>query len=314
MNLAYTFDDVLLLPGYADFERDDVNITTRFFDKSLELPIISSPMDTITEQGMIYAMEDNGGYGFHHRYCSLKTLRLVKGGIAVSPSMDMEKLCKYVSPTTVVLDVAHGHSKRNLEFCAELVRRGFKVVSGNIVTSKAVEDYLKIGVNTFRVGLGSGSVCSTRMVTGVGVPQAFAINTLRNRFSNITIISDGGHRTTGDIIKALALGADMVMLGGVLSGTDEVPDKGKLEYRGMASVNAQIDRGKQEFIEEGVSFPVTSKGSVKLVLEKIRNAIKLACYYTGSRNLLELRTCEKISITQASYVEGLPNEKLFSYR
>ena len=136
----------------------------------------------------------------------------------------IETLLTFNSDLVAVMDVAHGYTKRNLEFCVEMQRLGVNVVSGNIATVHAAEHYLKLGINHLRVGVGSGSVCSTRIVAGVGYPQGSAlyeINTLRKDYPNMRIISDGGHRTSGDIVKALAFGADFVMLGGMLAGTDE---------------------------------------------------------------------------------------------
>src|SRR4030065_820249 len=239
-NKAFTFDDIVILPAYSDIEREDVDIPSWFHWNNLRIPIFSSPMDTITEARVMFAMRLGGGLGFHHRYCDLEQLIYAatsfNGGIAVAPSMGIDTVLEIVDKQypLVMLDVAHGHTKKNLDFCAELVKNGCIVVSGNVVTREAIRDYLNIGIKDFRVGVGSGSVCTTRTVGGVGIPQASAIKLLREAFQNdITIISDGGHKTTGDIVKALALGADFVMLGGMLAGCDEVPELGKTVYQGM---------------------------------------------------------------------------------
>src|SRR3972149_7170629 len=303
---SYTFDDILILPEYSDLEREDVDIRSYFHWYCLSVPVMSSPMDTITEIEMMDAIYKAGGLGFHHRYCDWGELfkaGSIPGGIAVSPSMGIDYVMSFVGGLgqypLVILDVAHGHTKKNLDFCAQLIRNGCTVISGNVVTPIAINDYAKIGVRDFRVGVGSGSVCTTRTVAGVGMPQASAIKLLRETFQNdITIISDGGHKTTGDIVKALALGADFVMLGGMLAGCKEVPELGKKVYRGMASRDARDGIGKLDAVPEGITKSITPKGSVADILKEIEGAIKLACYYTGSRNLQELREAEIIFVTE----------------
>ena len=304
---AITFDDVSLVPGYSDTERDEIDISSYLFDDKLAIPIISSPMDTITGIDMVCKMRVAGGMGIHHRYCNLDRLEEASlyGAIAISPSIGIpfiEKLLGLRQEVTAVLDVAHGHTKRNLEFCAELVKIEANVVSGNIVTPYAAEAYLKIGVKVLRVGIGAGSVCTTRMVTGVGVPQLTAIRDIYNACPEATIISDGGHRTTGDIVKALAFGANFVMLGGMLAGTDEA--EGGTHFRGMASAGALSQRKKEYFVE-GIGKDVEPKGSVVKVLNEIKQAIETACYYLGVRNLSELSEVDYIEVTHNGYLEGL---------
>ena len=317
-NKAYTFDDILILPAYSEIEREDVDIRSCFYRYCLSVPVMSSPMDTITEVEMMQAIYEAGGLGFHHRYIKrmgdLNFARIAPGGIAVSPSMNIDNILWLIDGLDqyplFILDVAHGHTKKNIEFCAELVKNGCVVISGNVAIPEAVEDYLHIGVRDFRVGIGSGSVCTTRTVAGVGVPQASAISWIRKEFPNegITLISDGGHKTTGDIVKALALGADFVMLGGMLAGLKEVPELGKKQYRGMASRDARNGIGKLDSIPEGITKSIKSREDVSVadVLEEIEKAIKLACYYVGAKNLKELREkSEIIFVTENGFREGL---------
>lgn len=309
MKTNFTFDDIILIPSYTDFEHEAIDISTKFFGYDLKIPIISSPMDTITGVGMMVAMQKGGGIGIHHRYYSdreLAKLALACGGIAISPSMGIKFLdvvSEISSCALVVMDVAHGHTKRNLDYCKEAVELGMSVVSGNIATAWAAEGYLKIGVNHLRVGIGSGSICSTRMVTGCGKPQASAVYDIHRAFPEAHIISDGGHKTYGDIVKSLALGADFVMLGGMLSGTDEAISQ--TTYRGMASHQALSERGKTDFIPEGVNKEVEPKGSVSIILDEIEKAIKLGCYYVGARNLAELKEADWEFVTHNGYIEGL---------
>jgi len=304
---AITFDDISLVPGYSDSERDEIDITSKFFGVNMKIPVMSTSMDTITGMEMQKAMLSYGAFGIHHRYCDEHLLIKASayGGIAISPSMgteSIEKVMQMMSSPIFVLDVAHGHTKRNLDFCAELVKMGANVVSGNIVTPYAAEAYLKIGVKALRVGIGAGSVCTTRMVTGVGVPQLTAIRDIYNACPEATIISDQGHRTTGDIVKALAFGANFVMLGGMLAGTDEA--EGGTHFRGMASAGALSQRKKEYFVE-GISKDVEPKGSVIKVLDEIKQAIETACYYLGVRNLSELKEVDYIEVTHNGYLEGL---------
>jgi IMP dehydrogenase/GMP reductase len=192
-------------------------------------------------------------------------------------------------------------------------------VSGNIATSFAAHDYLNIGVKYLRVGVGGGSRCLTRVVTGFGYPQASAISEIYKDMNDVhddvVIISDGGCKNTGDIIKAYALGASFVMTGYLLAGTDEVPEKPVSDgddtfayrYSGMASKEALQPR-KDEYFVEGDSVYVAPKGSVAGVLEKIEKAIKNACHYGGVTNYRDLVQVDKIRITGSSFAEGMSRQ------
>ena len=313
-NKAFTFNDIVLVPDYSDVEHGEINISTKLFEDYSALPILSSPMDTISGYDMLKAFAKVQCWGIHHRYCELDVLNEASsiGHIAVSPSMGIDNVLKLGYPKTVFfIDVAHGYTQRNLDFAKELVNAGKNVVSGNIVTPAAMYDYARVGVRYFRVGIGAGSVCNTRVVTGVGYPQASAINEIYLAISSrsaldpeFRIISDGGHRSTGDIVKALALGADFVMLGGMLAGTDEA--EGGTQFRGMASAEALSER-KKEFFVEGIGVSITqNKGSVINILKNMKDAIETACYYLGVRNLQELKEVSYQLITENSHVEGLP--------
>jgi IMP dehydrogenase len=317
MTDAFTFNDILLVPNYSDIERGDIDLNTMFCGHKMSVPVISSPMDTVTGVSMCKEMKKNGALGIYHRYEydtdqeKTKLASKTIDGMAVSPSMSREFLKSLRSNNPeliVVIDVAHGHTKRNLDFAKLLQDIGFDyIMSGNIATPNAAWDYLEAGVNILRVGIGSGHACITRTQIGVGVPQGQVIYDIYNDIyetgQNFTIISDGGHRNTGDIVKALALGADYVMLGSMLAGTHE--SLGGNNYRGMASKEAQLARGKQDFVVEGVSKTVDNKGHVKDVLADIKSSIEQACYYLGARNLKELKGSEFIRISQQSWVEGL---------
>jgi len=289
------YDRVYIVPQYSEVEHGEIDLTTDFFNTLLELPIISSPMDTVSKITMLNAMRAYGKYGcfgIHHRYCDYSVLKkaIIDGGIAVAPSMDLKELeciLKLNGYNIARLDVAHGDTKRNLIFCRQLKSMGWNVIGGNICTLSAAEDYLKIGVNYIPVGIGSGSVCLTRTVTGVGKPNYLAIPEIKKAFKDdIKIIADGGLRNTGDIAKAFALGADYVMLGRMLAQTYEAENDGI--YSGMASGAALRRNGKSDFFIEGKSEIVEVNQSVSSLLDQIKDALEATCYYTGSRSLKEL--------------------------
>ena len=312
METKFTFDDILLVPGMAD---EDVRVDSRvtrawLFDRYLAIPLLSAPMDTITGTNMMIAMRDAGGLGVHHRYCGWEELELantVAGGIAISPSMGIDKITTlaHANPSTFfMVDVAHGYSARVLNFCSDLIANGVnKIISGNVVTRDAVYDYLKLGIEYIRVGVGNGSRCSTRTVTGFGYPQGSAIAEIYEEFDRrICIISDGGCKNTGDVIKAFACGASVVMSGYLFAGTDECLVKEV--YRGMASKEA-LESRKKDFFVEGESLPVENKGSVANIMKNIQDAIEHACHYGGVTRYRDLVSVDKIFITQNSFAEGL---------
>jgi len=286
------YDKVYIVPQYSKIEREEIDLRTKFFDMTLKLPILSAPMDTVSKITMLKSMRIFGCFGIHHRYCNYDVLeRAIKyGGIAVSPSMELselEKLLKLNFYNIARLDVAHGHTKRNLAFCKDLKSMGWDVIGGNICTSKAAEDYLRNGINYIPVGIGSGSVCLTRKVTGVGKPNYLAIPEIKGEFgTDIKIIADGGIANTGDIAKVIALGADYIMLGRMLAQTYEAENDGI--YSGMASSAALRRNGKTDFFIEGKSEIVEVNISVYKLLAEIKDALETTCYYTGARNLKEL--------------------------
>jgi IMP dehydrogenase len=286
------YDKVYIIPQYSEIEHGEIDLRTDFFDKVLDLPIISSPMDTVSKLTMLKAMQSVGCLGIHHRYCDYNTLKMATnyGGIAVSPSMnlaDLESLLILNTYKIACLDVAHGDTKRNLAFCRDLRSMGWDVIGGNICTLKAAEDYLKHNIIYIRVGIGSGSVCLTRRVTGVGRPSYLAIPEIKQEFGeHIKVIADGGIGNTGDIAKALAMGADYVMLGRMLAQTCEAENDGI--YSGMASSAALRRNGKTDFFIEGKSEVVEVNTNVYALIAEIKKALEITCYYVGARILKEL--------------------------
>ncbi len=328
MRLALSFDDISLVPQYSDLSsRADVDLCSDLFGYDMRLPILSSPMDTVTGIEMQKALLENGLLGIHHRYCDDKTWldAANNGPIAVSPSINLDTVkqacCCYLNLPIFVIDVAHGDSRACFDLVANLLGYGF-VISGNICTAEAAKRYLDIGVNTLRVGVSVGSVCSTRVVAGVGIPNVTAIMDIRNACPTATILADGGLRSSGDIVKALAAGADFVMLGRLLAGAKEAPGKRRLlfdektkefsheqrqkEYRGMASQEALDTAGKERNVE-GISTWIPEEGTVAEILDKLERGIRAGFSYCGARNIQELhQKAEFVQVTHNGYVEGLP--------
>jgi IMP dehydrogenase len=306
----FTFDDILLVPDYAEKDtREESMAPTGLFDWNMNVPVITSPMETVTGIGMMSAAWMYGAIGVHHRYCDFSVLEDAAnypGGIAISPSMSIKNIVSLREinmDSFFVLDIAQGDTEKAITFCKNLLGEGVNnIVSGNIVTKSAVEKYLKVGVKYIRAGVGAGSRCLTRVVTGFGYPQASCIHELYQEFKDdAIIISDGGCKNTGDVVKALALGATFVMSGYLFAGCDECPDPTR--YSGMASAEALAPR-KKGFFVEGDTITIPPKGPVSKVIAKIEDAIKHACHYGGVTHYSELVNIQKILITENSYLEG----------
>lgn len=327
MKKTLAFDDVLMVPQYSEIEsRKDIDIGSELhLGKKLDLPVISSPMDTITEDAMAVMMDENGGLGIIHRYNTIEEQsRLVElaakyamnVGAAIGVKGDyLERANALVGAGANVLciDVAHGHHilmRRALESLRHFKeQKQIHIVAGNVATA---EGYLKLaewGASSVRVGIGGGSICSTRVQTGHGVSNLSAIrecyavsNTLRPE-SRPKIIIDGGVQNAGDIVKALAAGADFVMCGSLLAGTDETPgetssDGTQKVYRGMASREAQLTRNSAPSSPEGISTMVPCKGTVANILRDIAGNVRSGFSYSGARNIKELR--ERAEFVQQS--------------
>lgn len=308
------FDDVLLAPKYSSISsRSEINLASAFNDRhSLSLPIIAAPMDTVSESIMAAAMQESGAMAVIHRYntidvqCkhieSLPASCLVGAAIGVSGDY-MERAtelyragCRFFC-----VDIAHGHHllmKNALQNLRETFGSEVTIMAGNIATLQGFNDLADWGADAIRVGIGGGSICSTRIQTGHGVPTLQSVMDCSRSDRDAKLVADGGIRTSGDIVKALAAGADFVMLGSLLSGTSESPgrlfktaDGGMRKvYRGMASKEAQIDWRGHTASVEGVTSSVPLKGPVRGVLSELERGIRSGLSYSGSRNLVEFRS------------------------
>ena len=330
------FDDVLLVPQKSDIDsREEIILTTHISDRKVRLPIISSPMDTVTESAMAIAMFKRGGLGIIHRYNTVEeqckivrsissffeetgnsNINNIAAAIGTSSDFSSRAAALYQCGARIMcIDVAHGHHRlveKSIKTVKDLFGGGVVVIAGNIATPEGFRDLSNWGADAVRVGIGGGSICSTRIQTGHGVPTLQSVLDCRDA-SDAAIIADGGIKTSGDIVKSLAAGADMVMLGSMLAGTKETPgeifesndNKRYKVYRGMASPEAQIAwRGSARSLE-GISTTVPYKGEVGEILYKLEKNIKSGLSYTGARSLLEFRGKAKfIHQTSAGLVES----------
>jgi len=315
MKLGLCFDDVLLEPKYSDIKsRKEINIGNSLSDSlHLDCPIISAPMDTVTEGDMSVAIRKAGGLGIVHRYNTIeeqcKIIRDVsvvynhEVGAAIGTQGDYLERAKELvhhGAKVICLDVAHGHHalvENALLNLRQQLPSSVHIMAGNVATEKAFYDLSDWGADSIRVGIGGGSICSTRIQTGHGVPTLQSvIDCVRAaKDMNVKLIADGGIKNSGDMVKALAAGADFVMAGSLLAGTAESPGdvintpQGRYKaYRGMASKEAQRAWKGKVSSREGISTHIPYKGSVKDILGDLSVGIRSGFSYSGARNLKEL--------------------------
>lgn len=316
-----TFDDLLILPQFSDIEsRSEVSIASQLDSKlKLDIPIISSPMDTVTEHVMATTLAKKGALGIIHRYNSVdeqvdqvrKTEHSVVGAAVGVKDDFLERTQELVKAGAKVIcvDVAHGDHisvKNALEKLETIPERSkFHLMAGNVATGAGYKRLAQWGADSIRVGIGGGSICSTRINTGHGIPNMSALFDCVNARKSAdcgsnrpTLIIDGGIKTAGDMVKALAAGADFVMCGSLFAGTDESPGNvlvnpnGSLvkEYRGMASREAQMNWRNKSSSPEGISTFINYKGSVVDIIDDLVGNIKSGLSYSGASNLCELKT------------------------
>lgn len=356
-----TFDDVLLIPAESHVLPNEVDLSTKLADNiKLNIPLISAGMDTVTEGAMAIAMALQGGLGVVHKNMSIQAqaseVANVKSVIVPSNASkaavdDQNRLlCAAAVGVTsdtferaealleagadaIVIDTAHGHSAGVLRKIKE-IRDHFPkqtLIAGNVATGDATRALFDAGVDVVKVGIGPGSICTTRIVAGVGVPQITAIYDAATaaREYHKPIIADGGIKYSGDVVKALAAGGNAVMLGSMLSGTTEAPgdifeDNGKKykRYRGMGSVGAMAqahgssDRYFQggvneanKLVPEGIEARVQYKGDVSDVVFQIDGGLRSGMGYCGAANIPELiEKAQFVQITNAGLRESHPHD------
>ena len=339
---ALTFDDVTLVPKYSEILPSEVDTSIKLTNYlKLNIPLLSSAMDTVTESKMAIAIAKAGGIGIIHRNLDLKKqileIKKVKKqkylvGAAVGAGLSEFKRAEAILKekiNMIVVDTAHGHTRKVSEIIKYIKKKKDKktaLCAGNIATPAAAKFLLKLGVDVIKVGIGPGSICTTRLVAGIGVPQLSAILEVRNGLKNkkVKIISDGGIKYSGDLAKAFAAGADAVMIGSLFAGTDEAPGKlikknGKLfkNFRGMGSIGAMnkgsADRyfqSKQKdiskYVPEGVEGFAKYKGKVNNIIFKLIGGLKSSMGYLGSRQIKYLRDKPQfVKITKAGFYESM---------
>lgn len=333
---ALTFDDILLIPQYSEITPSEI-VPKTFFARDIYLnaPILSAAMDTVTEHAMAIVMAEIGGFGVIHKNLTIEkqveeVLRVKKYhteelnasvdkcgkllvGAAVgvgSDAQDRIKALVLAGADIICVDTAHGHSKNVIETVKHIAKNypQIIIVAGNIVTGEAVKALVEAGADVVKVGVGPGSICTTRMVAGVGMPQISAVQECSRIAKSLgkTIISDGGIKLSGDMTKALALGANIVMVGNLLAGTDESPgeifeDHGRKykSYRGMGSLGAMAQGSKDRYgqmgvaedklVPEGVEGKVLYKGSAKGILHQLLGGVRSGMGYLGAANIEELQ-------------------------
>lgn len=308
-----TFDDVLLVPAKSEIRsRKDPLLETRLTKtRKIKIPIISANMDTITESAMAIAMHELGGVGIIHRFMNIdmqvEEVAKVKhagcSNIAASvgvgeESKERARAVVKAGANLLTIDIAHGHSVQMIEMIKWLKDSfsNVELIAGNLAMPDAAYDLIQAGADAIKVGIGPGSMCTTRVITGCGVPQltAVALCVEIAREQDIPVIADGGLRASGDIFKALAAGAETVMVGSLLSGTLETPGHiihGRKAYRGMASKKAQDSwRGgiPEGMAPEGESTTVAIKGHVKDVVLELCGGIRSGMSYINAQNMIEV--------------------------
>ena len=342
-DMGLTFDDVLLVPQKTNLvSRTSVNLSTSLTKKiKLKIPIISSNMDTVTETKMAIALAREGGIGIIHRFVTIareaemveevkKEKLLVGAAVGInSDYIERTRALIKAGADVIIIDIAHGHSIFLIKVLKELKKKFPKTdfIAGNVATAEATEELIKNGADAIKVGIGPGALCITRIVAGAGVPQLTAISecaTVAKKY-DIPIIADGGIRNSGDMVKALAVGASTVMIGTLFAGCDESPAlpffKNNRRFkltRGMASLMANHDRQKndikvkkdlKEYAAEGVEAVVPYRGNVTDFIRQMLGGVRSGFSYCGAKNITEAwKKAEFIQITQSSLIESAPHD------
>jgi IMP dehydrogenase len=336
-----TFDDVLLIPAWSEVLPREVSLQTHFTRKiQLSIPIASAAMDTITEAPMATALAKEGGIGVIHKNMSIESqakevAKVHNQGLAVAAALGItpdvvERAGAVVNAgaDAVVLDSAHGHSKGVVKALAKIKKAlpEVEVVVGNVATADGTKCLIDNGADAVKVGIGLGSICTTRIIAGVGVPQLSAILECAEaaKGSGVPIIGDGGLRYSGDIVKALAAGADCVMCGSLLAGTEEAPGEifedfktGKKYkiYRGMGSIDAMeagasdryFQTGAMKLVPEGIVGRVPLKGAVGDVIYQLIGGLRSGMGYCGAGKIEDLRSVKFVRITANGVIENHPH-------
>ena len=354
---ALTFDDVLLVPAYSDVLPREVSTKARFTRNiTLNIPVVSAAMDTVSEKAMAIMLARKGGISVIHKNMSIEAqarqvrevkeypaegekipcldgsgrLRVAAGVGITADVLDRVTALVEAGVDAVVLDSAHGDSHGVVEALRKIksVYPELDTVVGNIATGEAAMRLIEAGADALKVGIGPGSICTTRIIAGVGVPQISAIYDAAKAAegSGVPVIADGGLRYSGDIVKALAAGGDCVMIGSMFAGTDEAPgeifeeDGRKFKsYRGMGSVDAMKAGSRDRYFQdgedstkklvpEGVVARVPYKGSVGDIVYQLVGGIRSGMGYCGAADIDALHSARFVRITANGLVENHPHD------
>lgn len=339
MKTALTYDDIQLVPAYSEIEsRQNIDLTTQFTTNyKIRVPLIASPMDTVCDGDMAVAMAQLGGVGIIHRFNTIEQqvawVRFVLAHsfdtemwpvgtlpVAAAIGANGDYLERAVELTkaganVILIDVAHGYHKFVMDAIRNLKRTlpsHVDIIAGNVATGDAAYNLQSAGADAIRVGIGGGSLCTTRIKTGFGVPNVTSLEDCAGS-ATVPIIACGGIRNSGDIAKALAVGADSVILGSLLAGTKEAPgaiiEKSNglyKRYRGAASLETKSIHGQATRNVEGESTIVPFKGGVKFVVEGLLDGVRSALSYAGAKNLSEFRP-DYVVVSNAGIREAQPH-------
>lgn len=354
---ALTFDDVLLVPAYSEVLPREVSTKARFTRNiSLNIPIVSAAMDTVSEKAMAIMLARKGGISVVHKNMGIEAqarqirevkeypaegdkipcldaegrLRVAAGVGITADVLDRVMALVEAGVDAIVLDSAHGDSHGVVEALRKIksVYPELDTVVGNIATAEAAVRLIEAGADSLKVGIGPGSICTTRIIAGVGVPQISAIYDVAKAAegSGVPVIADGGLRYSGDIVKALAAGGDSVMIGSMFAGTDEAPgeifeENGRKfkSYRGMGSVDAMKAGSRDRYFQdgedstkklvpEGVVARVPYTGSVGDIIYQLVGGIRSGMGYCGAADIDALHTARFVRITANGLVENHPHD------
>lgn len=339
IELALTFDDVTLVPQYSEvMSRSDVDITT-FITKNpnikLDIPIIASPMKTVTEDIMAQKLSDLGGIGFIHRFHpgltvdesiqqQAKQIGKINGkvGFAIGVSEDWRtrvEACLEAGGDVVMVDIAHGNHLHQVNLIREFKKYypEIPIIAANVAEEDGVRRLCDLGVNGIRVSIGPGSLCTTRVMTGFGIPSITSLmncrKVVREEGYDVTLFQDGGIRNPSDLVKSIAAGADAVIIGGLFSGCSETPGDptfnsytGTFEKKYMGSAS-EGNKGNRRFVE-GAEKPVPVKGSITEIVRTLTDGLRSGLSYGGSHNLEEFRRkAQFVQVTANGLREGHPH-------
>ncbi len=335
--LGLTFDDVLLEPRESSVVRSDVSLETRLTKKiTIKIPILAAAMDTVSGPDLAIALGKLGGLAVLHRNCSatesvamvkkVHTKKLITAAAVGPHDIERALMLDKNGADAIFIDCAHAHNTRIVTDARKIKKKiKAQLVVGNIATAEAAKAFLPFA-DAIKVGIGPGSICTTRVVTGVGVPQLTAVmNVVKAaRSRQVPVIADGGIKYSGDVVKALAAGASSVMLGSMFAGTREAPGQmikinGKLfkSYRGMGSLGAMqsgkstdryFQKNAKRYVPEGVEGVVPYKGTVEEVVWNIVGGLKSGMGYIGAESISKIpKQARFVRITDASLKESHPH-------